>query len=145
MHILKWSKTGSWRYCRWKEATGVKREKKLKEETGKLRQRERLATRDGDKRWREESTGQRVQENDGEKDSRRWNGQLMDCLLWADSGMSTDSHLHEQALGCKESMSQPLTALSLSYTKCCNALILSDPGNIVKVHPILTITQCTQL
>lgn len=51
------------------------------------------------------------------KDSRRWNRQLMDCLLWADSGMSTDSHLHEQALSSKESMSQPPSPpLSLTNT-----------------------------
>lgn len=56
------------------------------------------------------------------KDSRRWNRQLMDCLLWADSGMSTDSHLHEQALSSKESMSQPPSPpLSLTNTHGQNA------------------------
>lgn len=37
----------------------------------------------------------------------RGNRQLMDCLLEAVCGMSTNSHLHEQAPN-RESMSQPL-------------------------------------
>lgn len=54
----------------------------------------------------------------------------MDCLFRADCGMSTDSHLHEQAPS-RESMSQPL-----SHTQLHNAatlfLILSGPGFIVQ-------------
>lgn len=64
----------------------------------------------------------RERKREWKKDSRRWNRQLMDCLLWADSGMSTDSHLHEQALGSKESMSQPPSPpLSLTNTHGQNA------------------------
>lgn len=56
----------------------------------------------------------------------------MDSLLWADAGMSTDSHLHEQALSSRVNESASLIPLSPKHTNTmlqCSYLL---PSSVVQ-------------